>query len=73
MGLLMSDTLLIDPVLSESVRLLDDLREWPYPSDAAGDANDGDRTDLCAWMPFHAQPEPKAGRRRQRLIATEAR
>jgi len=73
MGLLMSETLLIDPALNESLRLLDTLREWPYPSDAAGDPNDDESADLPAWIPFHAQPDLKTGRRWRRLIATEAR
>jgi hypothetical protein len=73
MGLLMLDTLLIDPALSESLRLLGNLHEWPYPSDAAGDSTDDESADVSAWIPLHAQPEPTTGRRWQRLIATEAR
>ena len=73
MGLLMSDTLLIDPTLNESLRLLDDLRELPYPSDTAGDSHDDDSAGLSAWIPFHAQPDPKTGRRWRRLITMAAR
>ena len=73
MGLLMADTLLNDPALDESLRLLDNLREWPYPSDAAGDSADDDSADHSAWISFRTQPSLKTERRWRRLIATEAR
>jgi len=37
MGLLMSDTMLIDPLLDETLRLLDGLSEWAYTLDATRD------------------------------------
>ena len=46
MGLLVSDTLLIDPALNETLRLLDILRELTYTTDAAGDAYEDDGADL---------------------------
>ena len=73
MGLLMLDTLMIDPTLNESLRLLDNLREWPYASGTAADSTEDDCADLSAWLTFRAQPEPTTGRRWRRLIATEAR
>ena len=42
MGLLMLDTLMIDPTLNESLRLLDNLREWPYASGTAADSTEDD-------------------------------
>ena len=40
MGLLMSDTLLIDPMLDETLRLRDGLSEWAYGLDVARDPYD---------------------------------
>jgi hypothetical protein len=45
MGLLMSDTLLIDATLNEMVRLLDLLSELAYPDSAARDAHEDDEAD----------------------------
>jgi hypothetical protein len=38
MGLLMSDTLLIDPMLHDTMRLRDGLGEWAYTSELATDS-----------------------------------
>ena len=38
MGLLLSDTTLIDPMLDETLRLRDGLGEWAYDLDVARDA-----------------------------------
>ena len=46
MGLLMSDTLLIDPTLDETMHLLDCLSELAYANDAARDPDDNDGADL---------------------------
>jgi hypothetical protein len=48
MGLLMSDTLLIDPALNETLRLLDSLSELAYTNDAARDSYEDDGSDLPA-------------------------
>jgi hypothetical protein len=48
MGLLMSDTLLFDPALNETVRLLDSLSELAYANDAMRDAYEDDGADLPA-------------------------
>ena len=48
MGLLMSDTLLIDPTLNETMHLLDSLSELAYTTDAARDAYEDDITDPLA-------------------------
>ena len=42
MGLLMSDITLIDPTVSDTLRLLDELGEWPYRLDVARDPDDRD-------------------------------
>jgi len=46
MGLLMSDTLLIDPTLNETMRLLDSLTEWAYTPDAGRDGDAGEGGEL---------------------------
>ena len=48
MGLLMSDTMLIDPLLDETLRLLDSLRELAYAHDARRDSYEDDGADLPA-------------------------
>ena len=45
MGLLMSDTVLIDPMLDDTRRLLDGLSEWAYALDAASDRYDYEAAD----------------------------
>jgi hypothetical protein len=45
MGLLMSDTLLIDAALNETMHLLDSLSDLAYATDAARDAYEDDRAD----------------------------
>ena len=53
MGLLMPDTMLIDPTLDETMRLLDSLSELACAHDAARDAYEDDGTDLPAWHRTH--------------------
>lgn len=48
MGLLTSDITLIDPTVSEAMRLLDELSELGYEYDAARDAYDDDGADRIA-------------------------
>jgi hypothetical protein len=48
MGLMMSDTLLIDPMLDDSRRLLDSLGELSYLTDMARDSYEDDHADLPA-------------------------
>ena len=48
MGLLMSDTLLIDPTPNETMRLLDSLGELAYAHDAARESYEDDSTDPIA-------------------------
>ena len=45
MGLLMSDTLLIDPALNETMPLLDSLSELAYANDAARDIHEHEAAD----------------------------
>ena len=45
MGLLMSDTLLIDPTLDETMRLLDNLSELACANDAARESYEDDGAD----------------------------
>jgi hypothetical protein len=45
MGLLMSDTLLIDPMLDDTLRLRDGLSEWAYAMDAARDRYEHEAVD----------------------------
>jgi hypothetical protein len=45
MGLLLSDTVLIDPLLDETMRLRDGLGEWAYALDIAGDPYDYEAAD----------------------------
>jgi hypothetical protein len=42
MGLLMSDMPRIDPMVDETMRLLDSLTEWAYPEDIGGEADERD-------------------------------
>ena len=53
MGLLMSDTMLIDPTLDETMRLLDNLSDLEYADDAARESYEHDGTDLPAWRHRH--------------------
>jgi len=48
MGLLMSDTMLMDPALNEALRLLDGPVDVAYANDAAGDPHGDDSADLPA-------------------------
>jgi hypothetical protein len=48
MGLLMSDTMLIDPTLNETMRLLDSLADWAYSPDAGRETDDREDADLSA-------------------------
>jgi hypothetical protein len=48
MGLLMSDITLIDPTMSETLRLLDDLSDLAYANDAARYSYEDDGADLPA-------------------------
>jgi hypothetical protein len=45
MGWLMSDTLLIAPMLDDTLRLRDGLSKWAYAMDAARDCYEHDATD----------------------------
>ena len=45
MGLLMSDTTLIDPMLDETLRLRDGLGAWAYGPDAAPDPYESEAID----------------------------
>lgn len=45
MGLLMSDTVLLDPLLDETMWLRDGLREWPSVQDVVRDADDREVAD----------------------------
>lgn len=45
MGLLMSDTLLIDPLLDDTLRLRDRLGAWAYAPDVAGEPYEHEATD----------------------------
>ena len=45
MGLLMSDTVLIDPMLDETLRLRDGLGAWAYATDVVGDPYDYESAD----------------------------
>ena len=51
MGLLMSDTMLIDPTLSEKMRLLDSLSELACANTAARDSYEDDGGDLPTCNP----------------------
>jgi len=46
MGLLMSDTLLFDPALHETLRLLDSISELAYANVATRDFPEDEDTDL---------------------------
>ena len=46
MGLLMSDTTLIDPTLDDTAWLRESLRDWTYEQDAARDAAEHEATSL---------------------------
>jgi hypothetical protein len=46
MGLLMSDTVLIDPMLDDTLRLRDGLGAWAYALDVARDPYEHEVTDL---------------------------
>jgi hypothetical protein len=48
MGLLMSDTLLIDPLLDEAMRLLDGFTAWAYAPDDGRDSDDHEGADRPA-------------------------
>ena len=45
MGLLMSDTMLIDPLLDDTMRLRDGLGAWAYAPDAARDVYEHEAAD----------------------------
>ena len=45
MGLLLSDTVLIDPLLDETLRLRDGLGAWAYAMDAAPDPYESEAID----------------------------
>ena len=45
MGLLMSDTVLIDPLLDETLRLRDGLGAWAYAPEVASDPYDCEAAD----------------------------
>jgi hypothetical protein len=45
MGLLMSDTVLIDPLLDETTRLRDGLGEWAYALEMSRDAYGDEAAD----------------------------
>ena len=53
MGFLMADTLLIDPMREDTVRLLDDLSQYAYAMDIVGDGSAYETTgrpdDPGAW------------------------
>ena len=48
MGLLMSDITLIDPSVTDTMRLLDDLSDLAYRYDAARDSYEDDGADTLA-------------------------
>ena len=45
MGLLLSDTVLLDPLLDETLRLRDGLGAWAYAPDVARDPYDYEAAD----------------------------
>jgi len=45
MGLLLSDTVLLDPLLDETLRLRDGLGAWAYTPDAVHDAYEHEPAD----------------------------
>ena len=45
MGLLLSDTVLLDPLLEDTMRLRDGLGAWAYALDAASDRYDYEAAD----------------------------
>ena len=49
MGLLMSDTLLIDPLPDDTLRLRDRLSTWAYTLDVASDSYDYEAADPTEW------------------------
>jgi hypothetical protein len=49
MGLLMSDTLLIDPMLDATFRLQDDLVEYVYATDLVRDEYEHEAADPPSW------------------------
>jgi hypothetical protein len=49
MGLLMSDSLPLDPLLDEVLRLLNGLSELAYATDATCDGHDHEAADLIEW------------------------
>jgi len=63
MGLLMSDTVLIDPLLDEILRLPDGLGEWAYTLEMSRDAYEYQATASTEWpRPFTGSPRwPVAG------------
>jgi len=55
MGLLMSDTMLIDPTLDDALRLQEEPGVWVYTLDATCDAYEHDDADPTEW-PAHVVP-----------------
>jgi hypothetical protein len=51
MGLLMSDTMLIDPTLDDATWLRESLGDWAYEQDAARDAAEHEATRPTRRMP----------------------
>ena len=49
MSLLMSDTLLIDPLLDDALRLRDGLHEWAFAPDATYDVDEHEAAVLSEW------------------------
>ena len=49
MGLLLSDTMLIDPLLDDTMRLRDGLGAWAFATDDARDGHDHEAADLIEW------------------------
>jgi hypothetical protein len=49
MSLLMSDTLLIDPLLDDALRLRDGLHEWAFALDATHEQHPHEAADLSEW------------------------
>jgi hypothetical protein len=49
MGLLMSDSLMPDPLLDEALRLLDGLSELAYAADATCAGHEHEAADLSEW------------------------
>lgn len=49
MGLLLSDTVLIDPLLDETLRLRDGLGDWPYALEVVSHADERETADLTEW------------------------